>query len=154
MKWLILPLILFSLVTTHADESISVEKLKALANADNLIENLRAGDKVFVYFWASWCPECREKLSGDLQRLQANYPKFKFITVNADRDPAKGLLFAESEKLKLPIYRDDDKSLTKSLKLFAVPAWAVLEKSQAGTWQARMASTGADLASIEIELRK
>jgi thiol-disulfide isomerase/thioredoxin len=130
-------------------EALHIEDLKPLANAQKVVD----ADRVFVYFWASWCPDCREKLThGDLQALQSEFPKVKVLTVNADRDEKKGKDFIETEKLSLPVYRDDEKTLAKNLKLFAVPAWAVLSKN-GNQWTVAKSSTGSDLTDIRNQLK-
>ncbi len=102
--------------TVHA-EPVPLEKLKAVRQAAPELK-----EKVLLYFWASWCPDCREKLGGPLQALAKEFPKATVLTVNADRDAEKGLAYAEEKKIGLPVYRDEDKTLTKELKLFGVPA--------------------------------
>jgi thiol-disulfide isomerase/thioredoxin len=49
------------------------------------------GKVVFVNFWATWCPPCRDEMPTMLElgrRLEARYPKkFRMVAVSADRDP-------------------------------------------------------------------
>lgn len=128
-------------------ETVPIEKLKAVRQAAPELK-----EKVLLYFWASWCPDCRGKLAGPLPALAKDFPNATVLTVNADRDAEKGASFAEETKLSLPVYRDEDKSLTKSLKLFGVPAWAVMEKNKEGGYSLVKAATGSDLAAIRALL--
>jgi thiol-disulfide isomerase/thioredoxin len=149
-KTLIAALLMFS-VFARAEDALHVENLKPLSNA----EKISGANQVLLYFWASWCPDCREKLShGELQALQRDFPKIKILTVNADREESRGKNFSDSEKLTLPVYRDDEKTLAKTLKLFAVPAWAILEKSANGQWTVRKSSTGSDISDMRSELTR
>ena len=135
--------LLFFLFMASAQAGEKLENLKPLLNP-----KAEMGDKALVYFWASWCPDCREKLSGVVPNLKKEFPKVSVITVNGDREEAKGKKFAEDEKLDLPVYRDENKDLTKSLKLFAVPAWAVLQKKN-GEWLAVKSGTGFELSEVK-----
>ena len=128
-----------------------VNHLRPLLNASKISDE----SKLFLYFWATWCPDCRDKLThGTLVDLQKEFPKISVITVNSDSDEMRGKTFSENEKIGLPVFRDEEKSLTKSLKIFALPSWAILEKSSEGKWIVRMHSTGSDLADIRSELNK
>jgi thiol-disulfide isomerase/thioredoxin len=50
------------------------------------------GQVVFVNFWATWCPPCREEMPSMValgQELGSRYPgQFKMIAVSVDDDPA------------------------------------------------------------------
>lgn len=151
MKYLGKILFLLALLggsTAFAAQSVPVEKLKPLLQEKQGLEG-----RVLLYFWASWCPDCREKLAGPLRELAGEFPSATMLTVNADRDEGKGKSYAEENKIGLPVYRDEEKALTKALKLFAVPAWAVVEKT-AGGWMLLGSSTGSDLAEIRKVLRR
>lgn len=140
-------LLLETAYASSARAEVPVEKLKAVRQA---VPELK--EKVLLYFWASWCPDCREKLGGPLPELAREFPKASVLTVNADRDVEKGLAYAEEKKLALPVYRDEDKALTKQLKLFGVPAWAVVERKKDGSFALLKAATGSDLAQIRALL--
>ena len=149
--WIATSLFLGFVQGAFADAVIHLDHLQPLVNA-KAQESLDG--KVLLYFWASWCPDCRDKLVEAIPQLQKDFPAVKIVSINADRDSAKGKNFAESEKLTLPVYRDEEKSLTKELKLFAVPAWAFIEKSKSGEWTVKSSSTGSDLAEIRNQLKR
>ncbi len=148
MKTLIACIVLLAAFGGNAKaEVVALEKLKAVRQAAPELK-----EKVLLYFWASWCPDCREKLGGPLPELAKEFPAATVLTVNADRDAEKGISYADEKKIPLPVYRDEEKSLTKSLKLFGVPAWAVLEKKKEGGYEVVKATTGSDLAMIKTLL--
>jgi thiol-disulfide isomerase/thioredoxin len=151
MKILFVAFILSITSLASANDVVSLDQLKPLGTEQTKISD----EHVLIYFWASWCPECREKFAnGTLVGIQKEFPQTKIITVNADRDPARGKAFADAEKITLPIFRDDDRSLAKGLKIFGVPAWAVLNRSKDGLWNVQKSATGIDLAEVHAELRK
>lgn len=145
MKNLIILIFTIITLTAHA-ESIPLGNLKSALNPEK-----NRSDKVLLYFWASWCPDCKEKLSGEIQKLEKEFPKISILTINGDRELARGLGFASEKKLLLPIYRDEEKTLSKSLKIFSVPAWAYLEK-QNNSWVLIKSANGADLSEIRETL--
>jgi thiol-disulfide isomerase/thioredoxin len=148
--FLILAFLLCSAALARA-ETVSLASLQGLKNPVSLQEQK---GKLLVYFWASWCPDCRDKFkTGALTNLQAEFPQAKVITVNSDRDEAKGASFVEEEKISLPVFRDKDKALSKSLKLFAIPSWAVLERNKSSEWEIVKSSTGSEIETIEKQLR-
>lgn len=128
-------------------ETVSLNDLTSLFAVKN---EVRPEGRVLLYFWASWCSDCKEKLK-QLPALQKEFPGIQVLTVNGDRDAEKGRAFAESESVALPVYRDESKNLVKVLKLFGVPAWALLEKEAAG-WAVRKSSVGVDLGEVRQEL--
>lgn len=131
-------------------ETVSLQSLKELRNAQPAS---KLDGRVFVYFWASWCPDCREKLGGPLAKFAKDNPGVNLVTVNSDRDEAKGAGYVDGEKISLAVYRDTDRTLSKSLKIFAVPAWAILDK-KGDTFEVVASSTGSDLAVIQQKLKR
>lgn len=100
-----------------------------------------------VYFWASWCPDCRGKLRGDLVKFVKERPGLELVTVNLDRDFKKGKRFLDEEKLKFSVIRDDDKIFRKRFDVYAVPGWALLKKTGAN-WELVESATGSDMEKI------
>ena len=89
--------------------------------------------KVLLYFWASWCTDCKSKLKGDLHAMTKKFQDLAVVTVNIDQDIERARHYVEKESVKLPVLRDDAKSFRKMLKVFSVPHWAVFERVN-GDW--------------------
>lgn len=68
-------------------------------------ETLR-GKKVFLNFWASWCPPCR----AEMPTIEKLYSKVKnerdlnFVLVSLDSDTAKAKRFIKEEGFSFPVY--------------------------------------------------
>ena len=92
--------------------------------------------KVLLYFWASWCTDCKEKMRTDLIELKKKQPHLAILLVNVDQDLDRAKHVIDKESIKLPVLRDENKNLRKMLKVFSVPHWAVFNKNlkQSG-WQ-------------------
>lgn len=67
------------------------------------------GKVIFVNFFATWCPPCREEIP-DLIALRKAYPEDKivFIGVSLDDDVNKLKKFAEQMQFNYPVYRGAD----------------------------------------------
>lgn len=70
------------ILTTEGDETTVGEILKA-----------HEGDVVFLYLWATWCPDC---IIGfpELKKVQKKYPEAKFVFFSLDR-PGKEAIWKE-----------------------------------------------------------
>jgi len=72
---------------TRADVPAPDFTLTALDGSKVKLSDLR-GQLVFVNFWATWCPPCRDEMPGMVElgkALSAKYPgKFKMVAVSVD----------------------------------------------------------------------
>ncbi|MEG1609829.1 MAG: TlpA disulfide reductase family protein [Bilophila sp.] len=80
-------------------KAISAKEVMALAT-DN------KGKVVFVNFFATWCPPCREEIP-DLIALRKAYPadKVLFVGISLDDNPAKLQQFVQQMDFNYPVYR-------------------------------------------------
>jgi thiol-disulfide isomerase/thioredoxin len=53
---------------------------------DNLKEIINNHSKVFVMFYADWCPDCA-KIKPHFERLSTYYENISFVYINADESP-------------------------------------------------------------------
>lgn len=87
------------------------------------------GKVVFVNFWATWCPPCREEMPS-MQRLYERMPKDKFemlaILENDSQKNAKA--FAAKLGITLPILYDEAKTVWPTYGLTGVPETFIVDK--------------------------
>lgn len=114
---------------------------------------LQAAKTRLLYFWASWCPDCREKLTSELDGFVRKNPGLDLVTVNLDRDFDKGKSFLTEEKIAFSVIRDEEKELRKKLNVYAVPGWAVLTK-KGSDWVLVKSEAGSDMAAIQQAVSK
>ncbi len=97
-------------------------ELAALDGSRFSLASLR-GQVVFVNFWATWCPPCREELPSMVQlgqELTARYPgQFRMVAVTVDEDLALVKDFFAAPPFSgapavLTIAHDADQSATKA----------------------------------------
>lgn len=79
-----------------------------IVTGEGLLEMVRAnaGKMVFINFFASWCPPCREEIP-DLVTIRREYPEtaLTLIGVALDENPDHLAAFAASAGFNYPVYR-------------------------------------------------
>lgn len=116
--------------------SAGAAQLPTLVNLQGESVSLEKGDeKRLIVFWATWCDECRAKLSHELPLLDQR-ADVSVVTINTDRDENRAREFVKKEGITLPVLRDPEKKLRSELKVFSVPHWAVYRRGASpGSWE-------------------
>lgn len=102
--------------------------LKNLKGDEVNLENLK-GKIVFVNFWATWCPPCRDEMPS----MEKLYTKFKdkdfiMLAVNLREKPKKVRSFKEEYGLSFTILLDTDGSVSKRYGVRAIPATFLIDR--------------------------
>jgi peroxiredoxin len=87
------------------------------------------GQVVFVNFWATWCPPCREEMPS-MQRLYTRLPKdkFKMLAILNSDDPALADTFATKLGITMPILNDPNNKVGQKYGLTGVPETFIVDK--------------------------
>ena len=86
------------------------------------------GKKVFLNFWASWCPPCREEMP-DMQKLHEEYGnEIAVLAVNIGESKSTVANFMMQNKLNLPVLLDLNKSIAQDYLVRAIPTTYILDK--------------------------
>ncbi|MCK4839060.1 MAG: TlpA family protein disulfide reductase [Desulfobulbaceae bacterium] len=87
------------------------------------------GQVVFVNFWATWCPPCREEMPS-MQRLYTMLPKdkFKMLAILTQDNPAVADDFASKLGITMPILDDQDNQIGPAYGLTGVPETFIVDK--------------------------
>lgn len=86
------------------------------------------GKVVFVNFWATWCPPCREEMPS-MQALYSSMPneKFEMLAILNNDDP----LLAETLVARIggtfPVLNDPDSSIATAYGLTGVPETFIID---------------------------
>ena len=87
------------------------------------------GQVVFINFWATWCPPCREEMPS-MQELYDTMPKdrFKMLSILSNDDPTMAASFAAKGGFKFPILIDPYSKIGKAYGLTGVPETFIVDK--------------------------
>jgi peroxiredoxin len=92
------------------------------------LENLK-GKIVFLNFWATWCPACRDEMPS----MEKLYTKFKdkdfiMLAVNLREKPKTVRSFKEEYRLNFPILLDTDGSVSYRYGVRSIPATFLIDR--------------------------
>lgn len=114
-------------VGTEAGMQAPSFKLLNLNNKEVSLADYR-GQKVFLNFWATWCPPCREEMP-DLQKLHEEHDdKIAVLTVNIGESKANAVNFMMKNNLNLAVLLDQDKSTAQDFLVRAIPTTYIIDE--------------------------
>lgn len=88
------------------------------------------GSVVFVNFWATWCPPCREEMPS----IQALYSQFKdregfrMVTVLYKEDYQKAMAYMKENNYDFPVTVDSNEETARSYGVTGVPETYIVDK--------------------------
>ena len=93
-----------------------------LLDGTRSVLNDHRGSFVFLNFWATWCPPCREEMPAmeELQRSLADLP-FTILAVSVQEDPATVSRFIDQYGFTFPILLDRNGRVTASYGVRGLP---------------------------------
>lgn len=121
------------------------EKSVSLSTSKTISESKKAQLQL-IYFWASWCPDCKDKFSSGLEKYQSN--SVDLLTLSIEDNKEKVSKFITKNAIKYPVYYDPERRLQKELKIFSVPT-VVLVKLVDGKVQIIEQVSGKDWSKID-----
>ena len=89
---------------------------------------LKAGEVLYIDFWASWCNPCRKSFPW-MNSMVEKYKGqgFKVLAVNVDKDKALAENFLTGVNPSFPILYDPDGTLAKQFKVKGMPSSFVID---------------------------
>lgn len=90
----------------------------------------RDGKKAIIFFWATWCPHCREALA-DLNRKKDERLKkeIKLVLVDVGEKAEEVRSHLEEEGIQFNVFLDENSSVSHSYKIIGVPTFVFLNTS-------------------------
>jgi len=87
------------------------------------------GQVVFVNFWATWCPPCREEMPSMLELHKAMpQDRFKMLTILSNDDPTLAINFLAKVGADFPVLLDPLAETGKAYGLTGVPETFIVDK--------------------------
>lgn len=117
--------------------------------------NIIGKQPIFLVFWATWCPICKEKIPHINEMAAKFVPKgMLFLGINAGVNDSEKKVrrYAEKYNMEYPLYFDKGSELTKKFKVSGIPTIIIVDKS--GVVRYRDASPPDDLIANFDALNK
>ncbi|MBK1811510.1 TlpA family protein disulfide reductase [Clostridium sp. YIM B02505] len=96
-------------------------KLKTLEGTEISLSDFK-GKKVFLNFWATWCPPCREEMP-ELEKLyqESKDSDLVIITINLGEDASTIKSFMDKNKYNFTVALDLDQDVTTKYSIVSIP---------------------------------
>lgn len=124
-------LILFPMIATAAEQTLPhgiLAQLKPLNTQASPSAGSSQKDKI-LYFWATWCPDCKDKLTS-VFKDEDLYKKFDVYLIATDKDLEKVKHFQAKHSIHPQVFTDEERALQKNLGVFSVPTIVRLTHNQ------------------------
>ena len=93
------------------------------------LTDFRQGKNTIVFFWATWCPHCREELIVMNKRMEELTQKgIKIAAVDLGEKPQIVKSFVQKNNVKLEVFVDEKSSLEEPYGLIGVPTLFFLDQ--------------------------
>jgi len=87
------------------------------------------GQKVFLNFWASWCPPCKKEMP-DMQKLHEEYgDEVVILAVNVGESKSTAANFMMENGLKFTVLLDSNKSTAQNYLVRGIPTSYFLDQN-------------------------
>lgn len=128
---IILLIILFNVSVLHAaSPGEPAPKCSALGinNEEFNIEKYQ-NKVVYLDFWASWCPPCKQSFPI-LEQLHSELKEkgFEVVAINVDEDKSDALDFLSSSSVNFPIFFDAEGNCPSTYQVMAMPSSYIINK--------------------------
>ena len=104
--------------------------LKTLSGKSMNLNQWRKGDPAIIFFWATWCPHCRQQL-GELndQSQQIAQKGIKLILVDLGEEAKKVRSYMEKNQYPFEVFLDQDSSVSEKYGIIGVPTFFFVDKA-------------------------
>jgi thiol-disulfide isomerase/thioredoxin len=87
------------------------------------------GKVVFIDFWATWCPPCRESIPAikELHRIKSQNPNIVMLGINVGEKKSTVEKFVKKNGINYAVLLSNDKT-TDAYKVNAIPMFFIVDK--------------------------
>ena len=103
--------------------------LKTLSGKEINLSKFRDGNNAIVFFWATWCPHCREQLK-QLSQEKATIEKkgIKVILVDVEEPERQVRAHVDKNKIPFDVFLDEKTSVAEDYEIIGVPTFFFINK--------------------------
>jgi len=103
--------------------------LKMLNGKETNFKEYRAGKNTLVFFWATWCPHCRETLDMlNEQKADIEAQEIKVVLVDVGETEPIVNKYMEKHKVDIEVFMDEDSAVSESYGLIGVPTFYFIDQ--------------------------
>ena len=86
------------------------------------------GKKVFLNFWATWCPPCQEEMPDIQQLHEKNQENVEIVAVNIGESKAKAASYMMENKLDFRVLVDQNRKIAQEYMVRGIPTTYLLNE--------------------------
>ncbi len=92
------------------------------------LHQYRDNSAAIIFFWATWCPHCREQLRElNTQGEGLKEKGFKLIIVDLGEEADRVQSYVEKQKINFDVLLDQDSKVAESYGLIGVPTYVIVD---------------------------
>lgn len=103
LKDLFFPIAAIENAVTLNDADLDIE-LKGLNVPDTNLKSLKGNKLIFLNFWGTWCPPCREEWPTIQKLYDGKKDKIDFVLIAMQDEEPKVLQFLKDNNYTVPVY--------------------------------------------------
>ncbi|WP_050179909.1 redoxin domain-containing protein [Domibacillus robiginosus] len=86
------------------------------------------GKKVFLNFWATWCPPCKDEMPHMQAFYEEKADNVEILAVNIEESAVKAKDFADQYDLTFPVPLDESGDISEAYDIYTIPTTYVLNE--------------------------
>jgi thiol-disulfide isomerase/thioredoxin len=105
-------------------------KIRDLGTGQEVDMHQFKGKVLFINFWASWCPPCKEEMPAieALYRELSSNGRFAMLTILYKDDPKNAVAYMKSNGYTFPVFADHEGTSAGHYNVTGVPETYVIDK--------------------------
>jgi peroxiredoxin len=104
--------------------------LKTVEGKDVNLNQLRQGQNTIVFFWATWCPHCREQLDllSGAPGEEIEKKGTKIVLVDIGEPAAEVSSYIKKNNVRFDVLLDEQEKVSEQYHLIGVPTFVFINK--------------------------
>ena len=105
-------------------------EISDIRTGKRLASSAFSGKVLFINFWATWCPPCREELPSieAVYREMSLDDKFAMITILYRDNPSSAIEYMKENGYTFPVYSDPGDGSSRNFGVTGVPETYIVDK--------------------------